>query len=109
MLTYAGFAGLANTLGRHRRRHPARVPRPGWTGGAIAATVVAAATLAAALPQAASEVAADLAFVLTIPFMSTLLPGVARRRPLPGRPSRQGRATRVVLANDITAASTVGR
>jgi undecaprenyl pyrophosphate phosphatase UppP len=63
------------------------------SGLGLALLVVAAAVLAGALPGLAGAIAAEAAFVLTIPFMSTALPyalGVA----LLGRRSRARRASR---------------
>lgn len=74
VLTYLGFAGLATALGRGGTvaAPVARAIRC-W-GVVLGGLVVAAAVGAAVLPGTAGSIAAWTAFVLTIPFMSTLLP-----------------------------------
>ena len=74
VLTYLAFAGLATALG-HAGVAAAPVARAVRRWGLALAVLTAAAALGAAvLPATADYVAALMAFVLTIPFMSTLLP-----------------------------------
>ena len=70
VLTYLGFGALASALGRagHLRARAAR--RIGLAGAGLAGV----ATVAAVLAGSVGTVAAWAAFVLTIPFMTTLLP-----------------------------------
>lgn len=69
--TYVGFGALAVALGRSGAVS-ARVARGvGVTGSVLAALVLVGGALAGVVPGAA-----EAAFVLTIPFMSTLLPYV---------------------------------
>ena len=69
VLAYLGYAGLASGL---RGIVAARAVARGGVG--LAAATVAAAVGAGVLPGAVGSIAAEAAFVLTIPFMSTLLP-----------------------------------
>jgi hypothetical protein len=71
VLTYAGFAGLAVAAGRADAvsgRAARRIATVGW--------VAAGLTVVCAVLAPASAVAAEAAFVLTIPFMSTLVPAL---------------------------------
>jgi hypothetical protein len=72
VLTYLAFAGLAVALGRAGAIPARRARAIAACGIGLAATVTASAALAADLPGAAGTVAGWTAFVLTIPFMSTL-------------------------------------
>jgi hypothetical protein len=74
VLAYVGFAGLVSALdGTGLVAGP--VARAVGRGGVGLAGVTAAAAVGAGvLPGTAASVAAEVAFVLTIPFMSTLLP-----------------------------------
>jgi hypothetical protein len=72
VLAYLGYAGLASAL---RGTVAAPVARAvARAGVGLAGLTVAAAVGAGVLPGTAASVAAEVAFVLTIPFMSTLLP-----------------------------------
>lgn len=74
--TYLGFGALAVALGRGGAVS-ARVARAvGTAGGGLAALTLGGAALAGAVPGVPGTVAAWTAFLLTIPFMSTLLPYV---------------------------------
>jgi hypothetical protein len=74
VLAYLGYAGLASALGRSGTV-AAPVARGVARGGVgLAALTVAAAVGAGLLPATVAPAAAEAAFVLTIPFMSTLLP-----------------------------------
>jgi hypothetical protein len=76
VLVYAGFAVISMSLGRigaiSRRASRALAA----TGSAAALLATGAAVTADALPGPAGAVAASVAFVLTIPFMSTLVPAL---------------------------------
>jgi hypothetical protein len=74
VLVYLGFAALATALGRtgHVRVRTARALAV--AGSVLALLVAVGAVLASALPAPMGAVAAEVAFVLTIPFMSTALP-----------------------------------
>jgi hypothetical protein len=74
VLTYLAFAGLATALGRAGTvAAPVERAVRRW-GFVLAGLTAAAAGGAGVLPGTAGSVAAGTAFVLTIPFMSTLLP-----------------------------------
>jgi hypothetical protein len=104
VLVYLGFAALATALGRtgHLRARTARALAA--TGSGLALLVTTAAVLAGALPAPVGAVAAEVAFVLTIPFMSTALPyalgvallsgsGAERQRPSTRCNRREGGVT----------------
>lgn len=75
VLAYLAFAGLAVAL-RRTGRLPAGVARFATTAGATMAGLVVAGASVAPLGGPIGTVGAWTAFVLTIPFMSTLLPHV---------------------------------
>src|SRR3954454_18133822 len=72
VLTYVGFAGLASALGGTGLVAGPVARAVGRGGVGLAGLTAAAAVVAGMLPGAAASVAAEVAFVLTIPFMSTL-------------------------------------
>ena len=72
VLAYLGYAGLASALRGTVSAPVARAVARGGVG--LAGLTVVAAVGAAVLPGAVASAAAEAAFVLTIPFMSTLLP-----------------------------------
>lgn len=76
VLTYLAFAALATALGRSGAVSARVSAGVGRTGVGLAALVMVGAAAAGAVPGIAGTVGAWTAFVLTIPFMSTLLPYV---------------------------------
>ena len=88
VLTYLGCGALAVALGRSGAVPPGPARAVAVAGPVLAGLVVAAAVVAGGVAGPPGTVAAEVAFVLTIPFMSTLLPHVlgigllrAARRP----------------------------
>jgi len=88
VLTYLGFGALATALGRTGHIRALAAARIGVAGVGLAGLVGVAAVLAGAVAGPASTVAAWTAFVLTIPFMSTVLPYALGVSLLRGRSSR---------------------
>jgi hypothetical protein len=89
VLSCLGVAALAVALGRTGALSPSAARWIPLTGVAMTALVAVAAVLAPLLPAPAGTVAAWAGFVLTIPFMSTLLPfavgiGLLRQHPRTG-------------------------
>jgi hypothetical protein len=97
VLTYLGFAALAVGLGRAGALPAAGARRTGAAGTVLAAGTGTSAALAFVLPGTGGTVAAWSAFVLTIPFMSTLLPFALGARLLlhPGEATAPPRTARV--------------
>jgi hypothetical protein len=75
VLTYLGFGALASALGRAGFLPARAARRIGRAGAGLAGVATAAALLAGSVGPTLGTVAAWTAFVLTIPFMTTLLPG----------------------------------
>lgn len=103
VLAYLGFAALAAALGRTGAISGRAARAIAATGTAAATVTTVAALVAAGLPGAAGAVAASVAFVLTIPFMSTLVPALLGVALLTHRPALPAR----VAAQPATASSTV--
>jgi hypothetical protein len=76
VLTYLGTGALAVALGRSGAVAPGPARAVAVAGPVLAGLVVVAAAVAGAVAGPAGAVAAEVAFVLTIPFTSTLLPHV---------------------------------
>jgi hypothetical protein len=74
VLTYLGFGALASALGRAGHLRARAACRIGLAGTSLAGVATAAAFLAGSVGPTVGTVAAWTAFVLTIPFMTTLLP-----------------------------------
>jgi hypothetical protein len=98
VLTYLGFGALASALGRAGILRARAARRIGLAGAGLAGVATAAAVLAGSVGPAVGTVAAWTAFVLTIPFMTTLLPGALGLALLRGRPADPAPSPRKPLA-----------
>jgi len=76
VLAYLAFAALATSAGRSGAVSARAARAIAVTGYAAAGIVIVSAALAAYLPAPLQGIAAEAAFVLTIPFMSTLVPAL---------------------------------
>ncbi len=90
VLAYLGFAALAVALGRAGAISGRAARGIAVTGAVLAGAVTVAAAVADTLPASAGTVAAEVAFVLTIPFMSTLVPALLGCALLTRSPDRAG-------------------
>jgi hypothetical protein len=98
-VAYACFAAIAALLHRAGSLSTAAAERIRWLGITAAALIVGGVTMAYGLPRSADLVPAWTAFVLAVPFMTTLLPyalGLTMR----SERGRAGDQPAAVLARD---------